>query len=89
MGRDGSSLERVPCAPTDGPRNRDHRTLQSTQSNRDEYWRVAYQTWQEVPVVGAGAGSFPVAWYRSAVPRRPSPIPRLALKLSSNSGWWE
>ena len=38
--------------------------FKSAQSNRHDYWRVAYRTWQEVPVVGAGAGSFPVAWYR-------------------------
>lgn len=38
--------------------------LASTGSNRYSYWRVAFHTWADHPLQGAGAASFRVQWLR-------------------------
>jgi len=39
--------------------------LASTGSNRYAYWRVAFHTWADRPLRGAGAASFRVQWLRN------------------------
>jgi hypothetical protein len=34
-------------------------------SNRYDYWRVAWRTFEDKPVAGVGAGAFSVPWFRS------------------------
>ena len=34
-------------------------------SNRYDYWRVAWRTFEDEPIEGVGAGSFSVPWFRS------------------------
>jgi hypothetical protein len=36
----------------------------SASSNRYDYWRVAAGTWTDHPVLGVGAGAFPVPWFQ-------------------------
>lgn len=31
-------------------------------ANRHEYWRVAIDSWEEAPIAGHGAGTYPFAW---------------------------
>ncbi|MBE2316395.1 O-antigen ligase family protein [Solirubrobacter sp. CPCC 204708] len=50
--------------PTETPANAEASRLLSTQSNRDEYWRVALSTFAEHPLNGAGSGAFRTEWLR-------------------------
>ncbi|HET8893893.1 MAG TPA: O-antigen ligase family protein [Gaiellaceae bacterium] len=39
--------------------------LLAAQSNRYDYWRVAWHVWKNHPLIGSGAGTFPLAWFRN------------------------
>jgi hypothetical protein len=49
-------------------RTRDNLTIgqhfSSANTNRYEYWRVAYRAWLAHPLVGVGVGAYPVEWFR-------------------------
>jgi hypothetical protein len=38
--------------------------LLSGSSKRYDYWRIAYHAWRERPIVGIGAGGYPVRYYQ-------------------------
>jgi hypothetical protein len=51
-------------AATDRPDSAEASRLLSAQSNRYEYWRVAFDTFAEHPLQGAGSGAFRTEWLR-------------------------
>jgi hypothetical protein len=58
----GRAWDRFSSPDQQFPANPAQHFSQVSGANRHEYWRVAIDSWEEAPIAGHGAGTYPFAW---------------------------
>ena len=62
LGGPTGAFESFKAAPSPVHGEADGRVLSASGSSRADYWRVAWHSYEQEPLLGAGAGTFPRTW---------------------------